>query len=62
MRAYDNANGTVDGGYREGSLGHKLHKFGKTVEKILGIIGAICLIGGFLFEVILFLIKKWTNS
>ncbi len=37
-RAYDNANGTVDGGYKSGSIGHGIHKTGKKIERILAII------------------------
>ena len=33
--AYDNAHGTVDGGYTEGSLGHKIHKTGKKIGDII---------------------------
>ncbi len=39
-RAYDNANGTVDGGYQKGSVGHSIHNTAKSVknfiEKLLG--------------------------
>lgn len=37
-RAYDNANSTVDGGYKSGSIGHGIHKTGKKIERILAII------------------------
>lgn len=33
--AYDRAHGTVDGGYQEGSFGHKLHNFFKIIEYII---------------------------
>ena len=56
--AYDNAHGTVDGGYREGSVGQKLHKAWKKFIRIVEII-AVVLIGGLLLlELIAYLIKQ----
>ena len=36
--AYDRAHGTVDGGYREGSFGHKINNFFKVIEIIIAVI------------------------
>lgn len=37
-RAYDNAHGTVDGGYKSGSFGHTIHKTGNTIGNTIKII------------------------
>ena len=34
-RAYDRAHNTMDGGYKSGSVGHKIHKVGNIIENIL---------------------------
>ena len=35
--AYDNAHGTVDGGYKSGSIGHGIHTTVKKIENIRSI-------------------------
>lgn len=57
-RAYDNANGTVDGGYRSGSFGHKLHKTAKKNVKIIETILLIAIGLVVLLGILLPLIKK----
>ena len=37
-RAYDNAHGTVDGGYKSGSVGHTIHKAFNKIENTIKII------------------------
>ena len=56
-RAYDNAKGTVDGGYRQGSIGHKIHKVGNTIENIIKTILYIVFGGAILLMIIAKLIK-----
>lgn len=56
-RAYDNANGTVDGGYKQGSIGHNLHKTGNTIGNFIKMVFYILLGGAFLLEMIMHLIK-----
>lgn len=57
-RAYDNAKGTVDGGYREGSFGYKLHRTGQKIWRVVKIIGYTLLGAFLLLEAIAYFIKK----
>ena len=56
-RAYDNANGTVDGGYRSGSIGHGFHNVVKKIGRILAIIFAIIFGGALVLELIAHYLK-----
>lgn len=53
-RSYDNANGTVDGGYKQGSVGHGLHNTVKKIENFIVKTITIALVLGF----IVYLLKK----
>lgn len=56
-RAYDNANGTVDGGYNHGSIGHKFHKTVSIIDNIFRIVIFTILGGTILLGVIIHLMK-----
>lgn len=57
-RAYDNANGTVDGGYENDSIGHKFHKLFSAIGRFLKILFYIIFGGVLLIEFIMYLIKN----
>ena len=59
LRAYDKANGTVDGGYREGSFGHKLYKAGKKTTKLLETIVIILIAAVVILEFVVPRLDKW---
>ena len=56
-RAYDNANGTVDGGYKQGSIGHNLHNAGSTIGNFFKMCFYIILGAAILLEIIMHLQK-----
>ncbi len=51
-KAYDNSHGTVDGGYKSGSIGHGIHNVVKKIGRILAIIFAIIFGGALMLELI----------
>lgn len=57
-RAYDNAHGTVDGGYRSGSIGHGIHKTGKMIERVLVIILTVIFGGAIIMGIIAHFLNK----
>ncbi len=57
-RAYDGANGTVDGGYKSGSIGHGIHNTAKKVENFLVKLFTIIIIGALVLGVLVYLFKK----
>ena len=56
-RAYDNANGTVDGGYKKGSIGYNLHKTGTTIGNFFKIVFYLIFGGALLLGLIAHLLK-----
>ncbi len=56
-RAYDNSHGTVDGGYKSGSIGHGFHNVVKKIGRILAIIFAIIFGGALVLELIAHYLK-----
>ena len=54
--AYDRAHGTVDGGYEEGSFGHKMHKATKNFEEFLIRLVTLLFIGAIALGVIVYII------
>lgn len=53
-RSYDNAHGTVDGGHKQGSVGHVIHKINSFIVKTITIIIVTAVVIG----IILYLFKK----
>ena len=56
-RAYDNDKGTVDGGYKRGSIGHNLHKTGSMITNVFKIVFYIIFGGAILLGIIMHLMK-----
>jgi len=52
-RAYDNANGTVDGGYKHGSIGHDIHKAGSKIGNFFKILLYIVFGGAIVLGIII---------
>lgn len=57
-RAYDNSRGTVDGGYKHGSIGHGVYKLGNTIGKIFKTILYIIFGGVIILGIYIYLTKK----
>ena len=57
-RAYDRNHNTVNGGYRPGSIGDKIHKVGNTIENILKKIFYTIFIIAIILGVLAYLFKK----
>ena len=57
-RAYDNAHGTVDGGYKQGSVGHGLHNTVKKIENFIVKTITIIFVAALVLGFIVYLLKK----
>lgn len=57
-RSYDNAHGTVDGGYKSGSIGHGLHNTVKKIEKIIVTTITIIFVGALVLAFLVHLFNK----
>ena len=57
-RAYDNAHGTVDGGYKSGSVGHGIHNTAKKIERFLVKTITIIIVGALVIGALMYLFKK----
>jgi hypothetical protein len=56
-RAYDNSTGTVDGGYKRGSIGHNLYKTGNAIGNFFKMVFYIVFGGAIILGIILQIIK-----
>lgn len=57
-RAYDNAHGTVDGGYKSGSIGHGIYNVFKKIGRIIATTITILIIIVLVLEFIVPLFNK----
>jgi len=60
-RAYDKAHNTVDGGYKSGSIEHKIHKVGNTIESIIGKIICTFFIIAIILAVVAYLFNYYSK-